>query len=166
VLNNLQITFNSTSAQDNKSFVRILVPKNSTLLSAKGFADIEQKRSEAIGLNTDSDLQKWDISFEEIDSVKVRSQLDKQEFTGWVNIPSGRSVVLSLSYVVSIDARDHYSILIQPQAGSQLLTFKQNVNYQDKKVKWNNSLYRTQDGLLTLEAVISQDQKFDILFHR
>jgi hypothetical protein len=164
VMDNLQITFSSVSAQDNKSFVRILVPKNSVLLSANGFEPLPQNFSKSQELAYDVDLKKWDEQIAYDYNVATRVESDKQEFSGWVQVPFGRTANISISYIVPINADENYSILIQPQSGSNALNFSQSLQASNRNIFWKNDLYQQVNGDMSLSDMIDKDKEFDIIF--
>jgi hypothetical protein len=124
VSNSLVITRDNRSQESNRSFIRIMVPMGSTLVSATGFDPYEFYPSESLGFRTDPDLKKWDEGIMNGD-VYIRSESGKTVFSGWIETPAldMRQIKINYSLPVRVSANQPYSLLVQKQSGSTNQSF-------------------------------------------
>lgn len=137
VLNTLIINRDNLASQNNKNFIRILVPLGSQLVSATGFGQYDWKPSESSGMQTDPDLAAWDQG-QMISDVFVRAESGKTEFSGWMNVLAGRSNKLVLTYTLPfrVGRNQAYSLLLQKQDGSKPYEFSGSLNLGSFGSNW------------------------------
>ena len=124
VLNTLVITRRNSASENNKDFIRVLVPKGSQLVSSSGFDPYPFYKSESEGLRTDVELAAWDEG-RMVSDVFIRTESGKLEFSGWVNTVAGEERQLVLTYLLpfKIGNGEAYSLLLQKQSGSKPYEF-------------------------------------------
>lgn len=144
VMNTLQITRTSHAGEDNKDYLRVLVPLNSQLVSASGFDDCDFYKSVAKDMTTDPDLAAWDEGQVQ-GNVLVHTESGKSEFSGWVLTRPAETRTLTLNYMLpfkvsanSFDQAQAYSLLLQKQIGSQPYEFSGSISLGPLRAKWSN----------------------------
>jgi hypothetical protein len=146
VINELTITRENPTEQIDKNYLRVLVPKGSSLISAFGFDNLDYYASVSDGYLSDPDLAAWDKGEEKFNKIYVREEAGKTEFAGWVNLATKSSRVVKLAYVLPfkfapdfISNSDSYSLLLQKQAGSKPMEFQGSLVFGKYKSKWLSS---------------------------
>jgi hypothetical protein len=138
IINTLIINRKNLSFENNKSYVRILVPQGSELVSAKGFDPYPMFASVSGGLRTDPDLEIWDVG--EIHSdIFVRVESGKTEFAGWIETQGNREREVTVTYMLPFKVNNSYSLLLQKQAGSKPIDFVANLSLGKYSAKWVSS---------------------------
>ncbi len=105
----------------NRSFIRFLVPKGSTLISAEGFSPSPLPDNLPNKGSLDSDVAQWESGMlQNIGSgTLIGNEGDKTFFGNWVVIKGGERSRVTLTYKLpfTISSTDHYSLLFQRQTG-------------------------------------------------
>lgn len=140
VVNTLKITRDNTAVENNRSFMRVLVPEGSQFISAEGFDPYDFRKSESVGMKTDPDLAAWDEG-QMLTDVYVRGEAGKTEFSGWVNTQGGtkRTVTITYSLPFRIGAGNPYSLLVQKQSGSKPTLIKGSWDMGKWQSAWTSS---------------------------
>lgn len=135
VLNKLTVSRQNNDTERNLDFMRILVPKGSVLLNARGFdyRPIEASRSE--GFATDTELESWDRGELKFGSVRYSEEAGKTELAGWVETEPNSGKIVTVNYMLP------YKIKTQPGAG----------------ITPYSILYQKQPGILTSPVAVSLD---------
>ena len=125
VLNTVTVKRQNSASENNRDFIRVMVPFGSQLVSASGFAPHTFYKSESEGLRTDPTLAQWDKG-QMVSDVFVRSEGGKMEFSGWVNTLGGaeRQIVLTYLLPFKVSNGQAYSLLLQKQSGSKPYGFQ------------------------------------------
>ena len=145
IINNLTIRRTNAAAEENKNYMRVLVPLGSQLVSASGFDEHQYFDSVSRDLNTDPDLAAWDDGSLHSNAY-VRTETGKTEFAGWVITSPGEEQTVTLTYVLPFKASvDHgYCLLVQKQSGAKAYQFDGNLNLGQFRTNWlgpNTTLY-------------------------
>src|SRR3989344_862601 len=157
VLNTLTIDRDNRALENNKDFLRVLVPSGSQLVSAQGFDPYDFYRSESEGMKTDPDLAAWDQGKMNSD-VFVRSESGKTEFSGWLETKAGERRSITLVYILPFKVNRVYSLLLQKQGGSKPFDFSQTVNASSKTIEWiSDDSVKFINGVLFKSASASDD---------
>ncbi len=158
VLNTLTITRKNTASENNKDFIRILVPKGSQLVSATGLDSYDFHKSESEGLRTDTDLAAWDKG-SMISDMFVREETGKTEFSGWVNVPSlgERKLVLTYTLPFKMKGDSTYSLLLQKQDGSKPYEFNGQLNLAEFSTGWTGNNMEVSGNTLKFESASAAD---------
>ncbi len=145
VINTLQIIRANNSNENNRNYLRVLVPEESSFVSAVGFDQYDFYKSEALDMRTDSDLSAWDIG-EIRSNAFVHEESGKAEFSGWVNTEAQGSKTVTLTYIlpfkITVNAFDGvhaYSLLVQKQPGANPLEFIANMDLGELQASWASS---------------------------
>lgn len=132
----------SNQALNNLSWVRFLVPKGSTIISAGGFENQAQPANEVGDSIPNSLIEQWQgiLQTDPITKLEVGQEEQYQFFGGWVKADSGNSVSVSISYQLpfKIQSTDRYSILWQKQPGMLNLDIMHNIDFTSRKNVWDN----------------------------
>ncbi len=129
ILNSLTINRLNVGDQNNRNFMRILVPLGSTLISSSGFDEYPIYPSTSEGLRTDPDLAEWDKGTEG----------GKTVFAGWLNVGGGEAKSVTLTYMLPFKIGEVHSVYIQKQAGSRPINFKGTVTLGHRSTAWVSS---------------------------
>lgn len=152
----------ATSSDPSLEFVRILVPKNSTLISAEGFSNVPIPTPFANITNLDS-VKNWTKSQtkSEDNFVTIGEESGKTMFGGFLQVPAGtkKSVIVTYTENLPLAKIDNWSLLVQKQPG----TLPKNIDYKlifpGKKINYSNIpfSYGSQNSL-NLNFDLDQDK--------
>lgn len=131
----------ATSSESSLEFLRILVPKKSTLISAEGFSNVPIPTPFTNITNLDS-VNNWTKSQtkSEDNFVTIGEESDKTMFGGFLQVPAGtkKSVVITYTENLSLAKIDNWSLLVQKQPGSMDKTFNYQLNFPGKTLDYSN----------------------------
>lgn len=126
----------------NISFIRILVPEGSTLLSNRGFSYISLESKQKGEGKVDSRVAVW-----ERHSVKdlgtgtiIGAEAGKTFFGNWLELKGGESKTVEVSYRLpnKLKDTDRFSLLLQKQAGLEGVPVEYTLHFSGRSVSWNN----------------------------
>lgn len=128
----------------NKSFVRIYVPKGSTLISSDGFSkDIQLPRLEQNGYVLDDQVQEWqkDLSQDINTGTYKGTEAGKTWFGNWLEVPGGETKTVTVSYQLPYEfgGIDRHSLLLQKQPGTQSEEFNYELSFEGRNSLWNSN---------------------------
>lgn len=116
---------------NNQDYMRIYVPKGSTLISAQGFSEPDPTKIQAPepGTPLDQDLIaiSGEVLREEATGMRISQEFGKTVFANWVETTPGTSTSVTVSYQLPFALNDwrgwfkpqeQYSLLVQKQPGS------------------------------------------------
>ncbi|MBI2355638.1 MAG: DUF4012 domain-containing protein [Candidatus Doudnabacteria bacterium] len=157
IINYLKIARNNTSNEDNRDYLRVLVPRGSELLSVDGVDPGLHLKSYAEGLAYDNDLAAWDEGELKWERVFVRTESGKTAFSAWLTTPASASREVLFVYRLPFKVKTNflrptssYSLLIQKQSGSLPYEFHQRLDSEALVPIWT-----------TANAVIGSDVEFN-----
>lgn len=104
----------------NLNFMRVLVPRGSTLLSSSGAEDYPILPSSQAGASTDPDLAAWD---------SVPEESGYTEFRFWQVLMPGESKIIDLIYRLPSRVDGKYTLLLQKQSGAPAFHFRLEVKF-------------------------------------
>jgi hypothetical protein len=134
----------------NKSFVRILVPEGSTLLSVEGFSPSPVPNSIPPKGIIDSDVKEWESSSVQdlVSGTLIGSESGKTFFGNWIILEGGEEKTVKVNYRLpfKMGAADKQSLLFQKQSGVPAFPITYKVEYPDRKLQWSNKQPGTQDS--------------------
>lgn len=147
-------------------FTRFYVPEGSQLVSAEGFETPDSKLflQPDPDATIDEDLQRisGDVLVNELTQVYSNTEFGKQMFGGWMQVPAGEGVSVTLTYTLPftignqdvLDPVDHYSLLVQKQLGSFGTVLESEIHTPD-----NMHITRSYPGSVqgTAEVLLLQD---------
>lgn len=166
VINTLTITRKNEADSKNRSFVRILVPKASKLVSSSGFTEEDFERSNIKSLVEDPDLKAWEDSLEKQGDIWVGTEANKTEFAGWATTEAGKTKKMTLVYTLPINLSSSfgtagkYGLLIQKQPGTIETEFNASFDTRGKKIGWHTSNVYTSLGILNYTSKLVSDDFF------
>ncbi len=128
----------------NKSFVRIYVPKGSTVPSTEGFtADIQLPRLDPSSYNLDQQVLEWQKNLQQDVSSGTYTgiEADKTWFGNWLEVPGGETKIVTISYQLpyKLGDIDRHSLLVQKQPGSQTGPFNYTVEFDGRNSLWQSN---------------------------
>ncbi|HEX9503656.1 MAG TPA: DUF4012 domain-containing protein [Patescibacteria group bacterium] len=138
IINTLKITRKNPSFENNRDYIRILVPLRSDFVSAVGFDEAQTFASVSQGLRTDPDLAAWDTGYTR-GNVFVRTESDKTEFAGWLDVSGGSEKIVTVTYMLPFKINSVYSLLVQKQAGSKPFNFQCELSLGKYSMNWTTS---------------------------
>ncbi|MDD5566929.1 MAG: DUF4012 domain-containing protein [Patescibacteria group bacterium] len=166
----------------NIDFLRLYVPRGSTLLEAEGFTQPDAKLFQwpADGYENDPDLTKIEgqVIIDERTGTRINDEFGKTVFGNWVQVEPGSSVTVKLVYRLPFTVRlDNvmnnsapYSLLVQKQSGSFDSVFHSRIHYPDDyQITWQwpeSSKLKSDDEGIILEDVLKNDIYFGVVFEK
>lgn len=126
----------------NMRFIRIFVPKGSTLVSNTGFDFKNLETLSHDGLKKDPDVKEWEENAvrEVLTGTLIGEEAGKTYFGNWLTLEGGESkqVVLTYELPFKLGETDRYSLLVQKQPGATEFDFEYNLTWQNNKVLWTS----------------------------
>jgi hypothetical protein len=126
----------------NESFLRIFVPKGSSLLSTEGFDFKDSALTPKKELKKDPDVLAWEskILKDVVTGTLIGEEAGQTFFANWTTLAGGESKIIKLTYKLpfKLKSLDHYSLLVQKQIGSNDSEFNHILNFKNRKVEWKN----------------------------
>lgn len=126
----------------NTRFIRILVPKNSKLVSVSGFdyKNIEPLDDENI--KRDPDALSWDSSMvkDVITGTLIGEESGKTFFGNWITLKGGQTRAVKIVYKLPfvLQNLDHYNLLMQKQAGANSFKTEYDLNFDGYNILWKS----------------------------
>ena len=106
--------------RQNPSYIRVLVPEGSELISIDGISRPSNKPLvdyDNLDFEVDDDLAAWERSEENKDGYKTYEESGKTGFGFWVVIDPGQTKTTELVYKVPLEINEKYELYIQKQPG-------------------------------------------------
>lgn len=128
-----------TEGLQNKSFVRVLVPQGSQLLTASGFSPVMVPTSGAVR-EPHPQVEDWQRNA--VTSLSngtvVGTEAGKTFFGNWIVLEGGEEVTVELSWRLpfSIASLDRYSLILQKQPGAVPFVVRQVIEMPGRRVLW------------------------------
>jgi hypothetical protein len=174
IVNTLTITKSSSLPNNpkltNKSFLRILVPQGSTLLSNTGFTQTEIGLPDRTGSKEDPDVLLW-----EKQSVKdlltgtiIGQESGKTFFGNWLEVAGGETKTVTITYKLpfTLEKLDHYSLLIQKQPGSLNQELSYTLDFPNYFMAWKNFDPQVSNHSLTQKLIFNKDLFFALVLDK
>ncbi len=165
--------------QANVSYIRLYVPRGSTLISAQGFTEIPAFRyqlpdSEAV---VDSDLESIQGSavIDEASQTRITNEFGKTVFGNWISLDPGEVVQATIVYSVPFtvapdglfDRTDTYQLLVQKQPGAINNYFSSEVFYDaDYEVIWRTEGASFDSGAVRYISDLVKDLYFGFVIRK
>ncbi len=167
ILNTLVINRQNSATENNRDFIRILVPQGSQLVSASGFDPYPYYPSASEGLRTDPDLAAWDTG-QMASDVFTRAESGKTEFSGWINTRGGDDRQVTLTYLLpyKVDNGESYSLLLQKQSGSRPYEFHGSWNLGGLRGVWMSRGVENSSGTLNFKSNSASDDFWGVVIDR
>lgn len=163
IINTLTVTRKNSAEEQNKDYMRVLVPLGSQFVSASGFDDYLYLDSVARGMRTDPDLAAWDKG-ELHSDVYVRTETGKTEFAGWLDLLPGQERSLTVTYMLpfrinadSFGNARAYSLLLQKQPGSKPMSFSGQLSLGQFRSRWLGPGVFDSDGIVNFQSGTNTD---------
>ncbi|MBI4363511.1 MAG: DUF4012 domain-containing protein [Candidatus Doudnabacteria bacterium] len=156
IINTFTLTRSNPTNETNKAFVRVLVPKNSTLLSIAGNDDLPIRKSQASGFITDPDLAALDNGVE----------ADKTQFAFWLNLPPNSAKTVKLTYTLPFRAGISYSFLFQKQPAAKPIKFSSEFNASGFTPVWLSSGPRLFEGKIEFHSESLTDDFWSVVLEK
>lgn len=143
----------------NVDFMRVLVPSEARLLSARGFDDFELLPSRREGAKTDSDLANWDKQFvrDESHQMYVGWESGYKVFSNWLELNPGDEKTVELVYEIPFATSASYSHFLQKQPGAREFDFRLEVRFLSRTptVLYPPAFVKDRDSYVLQESVNS-----------
>lgn len=175
IINNLTFTrknpFPRKPGFENKSFLRILVPEGSTLISTDGFSPSPLPSIITPKGVTDNEVKNWENgAVQDIASgTLIGTESGKTFFGNWLITEGGEEKTVSISYKLpfKLDSTDRFSLLFQKQSGVEEYPISYTVEHPDRELGWQN---RNPDSVnensASYNIVTSIDQFFGLILQK
>lgn len=128
-----------TEGLQNKSFVRVLVPHGSQLLSASGFSPVTVPTSDAVR-ESHPQVEDWQRNAVSTlsNGTLVGTEAGKTFFGNWIVLEGGAEATVELSWRLPfvIASLDRYSLIVQKQPGAIPFALRQTVELPGRRVLW------------------------------
>lgn len=172
ITNTVTITRRNQAEQENKNFMRILVPAGSTLVESSGFMEKEQLPSQAEGFDYDPELAGWDKG-QQHGNIFVRSEAGKTEFTGWTDTQGRGASVMVVKYMIPIKVKttvfkptQSHSLIFQKQPGSRNTQIEGTWEVTGKKIKWTSPNVSKGSSRASFNGLGQSDESWGIIIER
>lgn len=168
---NLKITRTNFNAKEkffpqNLDFMRILVPQNAKLLSARGFDDFALASSAISGVNIDPDIAAWEQSFNRDENAKmyVGTEAGYQVFANWLELAPGQTKTVELTYEIILPDISRYTFLLQKQPGAPPFEFALTIDYfPGEIVYYYPESLQTEGQKLLLTETVKTDRFYGVI---
>ncbi|MDZ4295877.1 MAG: DUF4012 domain-containing protein [Patescibacteria group bacterium] len=157
----------------NKDYLRVLVPKGSTLLAATGFTERDTfsrtPKKKSVTIDPDLLLMEGTLAHDATRALDTFREHDKEAFAGWMIIPPGEERTVTVRYLLPqrLDARGVLEIVTQKQAGTKPAALTTRVLFPDS---WDVTGYPAEAairrGTLEIRQPLSQDLAHSLQFVR
>lgn len=153
---------------ENESFIRILVPAGSTLISNSGFDSRPLPQNQLAGSKTDPDVFEWEKNsvLEVVSGITIGQEAGKTFFGNWINLKPGETRVVKLAYRLpyKLEKVDRYSLVVQKQPGSLEQKFSFSLSFPQRNIAWQNFRLDSLNGsTLKAESTINKDEIFGLV---
>ncbi len=146
ITNTLAITRTNTMPDlpntTNGSFIRVLVPKGSQLVSNLGFDYNTTTLVGFGGYKIDSDVKEWEktIVTDLVSGTSIGEEAGKTFFGNWLFVKGGQTKTITLVYKLpfKLNQTDHFSLLLQKQPGALPADFYYRLDFPKRKIVWQN----------------------------
>jgi hypothetical protein len=153
----------------NIDYVRFLVPKGSTIISASGFTKHNFYHSDGSDypqtnqpFTVDTDLENMDANskIDVLSGTVITEESNKTEFANWIETSPGQSSTITLQYKLpfNINSEQKYSFVLQKQPGNVPVDFSYSFNPAGRKVLWYTPFDLAQaDGIINYKQTLKSD---------
>ncbi len=128
-----------TEGLQNKSFVRVLVPQGSQLLTASGFSPVVAPTSDAVR-EPHPQVEDWQRNAVTTlsNGTVVGTEAGKTFFGNWIVLEGGEEATVELSWKLpfTIASLDRYSLIVQKQPGAVPFLLRQILEIPGRRVLW------------------------------
>ncbi len=173
IINTLAITrTNNNSLADftvNSSFIRVVVPLGSQLISAAGFDYRPLDMPKDKEMKVDSDIATWqnqavrDLTTGTI----IGKESDKSFFGNWIILKGGETRIATIKYKLPyvLKETDRYSMVLQKQPGAQGQVFSHEVKFPGRQIEWKSfSASAMETNYIRYENKLEQDDFYGMVF--
>ncbi len=126
----------------NASFIRIMVPQGSTLVSNAGFDYNTGTPPDTAGYQTDPDVAVWEQSIVKdfVSGTSIGREAGKTFFGNWLTVKGGQTKTVTLTYRLpfKLASLDHFSLLAQKQIGALPADFSYSLDFPARHLLWQN----------------------------
>lgn len=151
----------------NADYMRVFVPRGSTLLSVHG-----QTREvvtppvdyDALGFVPDADVarEEQSLRIDEESGTRIVDSAGKTSFGNWVYVSPGESATIEYQYRLPFRVTEadyaSYSILFQKQSGSPGSSIRSTIDVPDAyRLEWQTGEYRRKDTTLRLDTTLERN---------
>lgn len=134
-------TMPDSPSSTNSSFIRIMVPQGSLLVSNLGF-DYNTSTPLLLraGFQMDPDVADWENSIMKdfVSGTSIGSEAGKTFFGNWLTVKGGETKTVTLTYKLPFKLKDpdQFSLLAQKQIGALPSDFSYEVDFNSRHVLW------------------------------
>jgi hypothetical protein len=159
-------------ATANLSYIRVLVPHGSKLLSNIGFDYKNLEYPDGANYKVDDDAYNWekDSVVDSVSGTVIGAEGSKTFFGNWLNLEGGQTKVIKISYQLpfKLNSIDRYSLLLQKQIGALDQKFNWTLNFSGYQVAWKNfDVASLETNSLTSSTLLNKDNLLGlVLQHR
>lgn len=175
IINELSITrTNKLPVLDktgNISYLRILVPNGSKLISNLGFDYKNLDFPKDIDYRIDDSVLAWEKNSvkDVLTGTTIGTESGKTFFANWMELKGGESKTIKIIYQLpfKLNSVDRYSLILQKQIGSSDFGFNWNLNFTGRQIAWKNFDPQTLDtNQLVSDILINKDSFFGLVLQK
>lgn len=157
IINTLKLTKSNPLARKdefkNKSFVRILVPEGSTLISVDGFSPTQVTDTQPLQGIVDNEVRAWEQNSVQdvVSGTLIGKESGKTFFGNWLVLEGGdeRTVTITYKLPFRLGVADRLSLLFQKQPGVPAYPLVYRVEHEGRTLEWANKNVQSTDGNTT-----------------
>jgi len=146
IINELKITRKNKlpkmDSTENTSFLRVFAPLGSTLISNVGFDKKNLETPDSANYKIDPDVYEWEKNSvkDVLTGTLIGKESEKTFFGNWLTLKGGEERTVTLIYKLpfKLAGVDHYSLLLQKQAGTLSQNFHYRLQFPERKIEWQN----------------------------
>lgn len=156
----------------NKSFVRIFVPKGSKFIEATGFDTINLEKPQNLkDYKIDKDVFEWEKSSvrDTISGTLIGEESGKTFFGNWIILEGGQEREFSIKYILpfKLKSLDRLSLLVQKQPGALDAPFEYGLQPSGRILEWKNFLSTsTKTNPILIQSLLNKDQFFGMVLRK
>ncbi len=143
----------------NTSFLRVYVPKGSTLISSQGFTFKALEVPPLEDAKPDDAIQEWESRLLKnvVSQTVIGEESGKTIFGNWLEIDGGQTKTVTITYTLpyKLQSTDRQSLLLQKQAGSLPWEFIYAFRIADYRLLWKSNSFTGPIQSQTLEQKLS-----------
>lgn len=154
---------------ENLDFLRVYVPVGATLISTQGFSSVPVPDHLGLGQETDSDILAWENATVKhvLSDTFISQEAGKTVFGNWLKVAGQDSKTVTVVYKLPFRLADldHYSLLLQKQAGAVNQSFSYEIKFASRALAWKNFDAQVTGSSLALpDTEFNRDYFFGLVF--
>lgn len=155
----------------NLSFVRILVPNGSKLISTQGFSYVNLDTKYGAEGKVSDDVEEWEKKSvkDVVSGTMIGEEAGYTYFGNWIEVKGGESKTVTLNYTLpfKLEDIDRYSLYLQKQPGTKNFEFSHNMTFTSRNIEWQNfSPENLESNSYSARLILDKDYLLGSVLHK